>query len=294
MKEDYDINDAKDLWNDPAPHLGKEQIARAYGHFYGFVLKSRISRGVKYGTVGFVAVACCLFLGIFIGRQGKTPAPELLAAPEFVEYIAGSGEIKEVFLSDGSHVFLNSQSSIVCLKKMYADTRDVFLRGEALFEVAKDTARPFIVHAAGNEIKVTGTKFNVRAFLDENGSTTTLLEGGISVRVPGQANPITMVPGTSLYVGLDHENVSLYKIDAENVVGWYKGEFNAYHLTLGQICRDLERRFAVKIMISNENIASKVFYASFVNNEDVDGILNALNVRKDFRIKKQDRYYYIY
>lgn len=59
-------------------------------------------------------------------------------------------------------------------------------------------------------------------------------------------------------------------------------------MTLEQICHNLERRFGVKIFIANQNVASKLFYASFVNNEDVEGILKSLNVNKDFRVKKQE------
>lgn len=108
-------------------------------------------------------------------------------APEYVEYMAANGDIKEVLLADGTHVYLNAQSRLNCEKSLTGATRDVFLCGEAFFEVAKDTLHPFIVHAAGTQIKVTGTKFNVRAFPDEDNSTTTLVEGGVEVRIPGQA-----------------------------------------------------------------------------------------------------------
>lgn len=292
MNEDF-LNNAKDLWNDPAPNMEKEQVERAYSHIHGYIIKSRISSGIRYGAFVIVAAACCIVAGIFIGRHGDEK-PVVITPVEYVEYVAASGETKEFMLPDGSQVMLNSQSRLVSQKTMDASTRDVFLCGEAFFDVAKDSLHPFIVHASGNEIKVKGTKFNVRAFLDEDSSTTTLIEGKVEVTVPGQANPISLTPGMALAVSNDQKNVSIYQVDENNAIGWYKGEFNAYHMTLEQICKDLEKRFNVKIMISNDKIASKVYYASFVNNEDADGILNALNIHRDFRIRKQDKFYYIY
>ena len=234
---------------------------------------------------------------LFVFCSRRIEKPEMVAevyAPEYVEYMAANGDIKEVLLADGTRVYLNAQSRLNCEKSLTGATRDVFLCGEAFFEVAKDTLHPFIVHAAGTQIKVTGTKFNVRAFPDEDSSTTTLVEGGVEVRIPGQVNPITLVPGTALSVSNKNLSASLFEVDAVNATGWYRGEFNAYHMTLEQICHNLERRFGVKIFIANQNVASKLFYASFVNNEDVEGILKSLNVNKDFHVKKHENLYTIY
>ncbi len=67
---------------------------------------------------------------------------------------------------------------------------------------------------------------------------------------------------------------------------WFKGEFNAYHVSFAQIARDLERRFGVKIVIRNAKVGEEMFYASFVNDEDVDKILSKLNVDGIFKIKR--------
>lgn len=293
MNEKFDIDEAKDLWNDPAPELSREQLSRAYGHVSGFIRQRRIRKGVRIGLTCCAAAVVFIATGLAGGLIGRNTLSQQEPA-SFVEYVAPTGQTKVLTLSDGTTVHLNSQSRLCCSNKFDGKTREVFLCGEGFFEVAKDTEHPFIVHAAGNSIKVTGTKFNVRAFLDENVCTTTLLEGGVEVGVPGQNNPITLTPGHALTISGNNNDINLFKIDAHSAIGWYKGEFNAYNKTLDQICHDLERRFNVRIMIADETIASRTYYASFVNNEDADGILKALNIQKDFRIKKQDNYYYIY
>ena len=284
----YSEEEARNIWNDVSPQMDQAQISRAYNHINDFVVKTRQTAIMKWSAA---AVACCVAVSLFLGGIyfRKTPA----AAPVFTEQIALRGETRELVLEDGTRVFLNSESSLTFAQSFTGlATRDVFLSGEAFFEVAKDAEHPFIVHAAGKAVKVTGTKFNVRAYLGEDSSTTTLLEGGVEVTVPGQQNTITLVPGQSLSVSEDNSEVSLY--ETSNSVGWYNGEFNAYHLTLSQICRNLERKFNVKILVSNEEAASTLCYASFVNNENVDQILSALNMQHNFRVKKQDKFYTIY
>lgn len=293
MKEYFSYEEAKEIWNEAAPQVDSARISKAYGHLTEFVSKRRRSVIFKHGLLATAAAVCCVALGIFIGGIHSTE--EAPVVPTYAEYLSGNGEVKDFLLSDGTHVYLNSESSLTCTSDFNGlASRDIFLNGEAFFDVAKDPQHPFIVHAAGKSIKATGTKFNVRAFLDERSSTTTLLEGGVEISVPGHANPVVLTPGHALAVSWDNSEVSLFNVDSSNAVGWYKGEFNVYHMSLSQICRDLERKFDVKIMISNKNVASKIFYASFVNDEDVDQILSALNVQHDFRIRKQNKFYTIY
>lgn len=293
MKDFFSEDQAKEIWNQAAPSMSRERISDAYDSVNSFVVKSRRSTIIRHGSLFAAAIAICLSAGILIGRIHQDQA--VIFAPTYAKYLSPNGQVNDFQLSDGTHVYLNSGSRLTCAENFEGlATRDVFLSGEAFFEVAKDCAHPFIVHAAGQSIKVTGTKFNVRSFLDEQNSTVKLLEGGVEVEIPGQAGPIRLAPGQALSVSEDLSEISLYKIDPQNCVGWYKGEFNAYHMSLSQICKDLERKFNIKIMISNKNIAQKIFYASFANNEDADMILNALNVQHDFRVKKQDIFYTIY
>lgn len=294
MKEHFSYEEAKKIWNESAPQIDSDHISRAYSHLSEVIGRRRRSVFLRNGLLATFAAACCVAAGIFIGGC-LYPHDGTPSSPAYAEFFSGNGEVKDFVLADGTHVYLNSESSLTCVSDFEnLTTRDIFLNGEAFFEVAKDTQRPFIVHAAGKSIKATGTKFNVRAFLDERSSTTTLLEGGVEITVPGHANPVVLTPGHALSVSGDNSEVALFNVDPINAVGWYKGEFNGYHMSLSQICRDLERKFDVKIMISNRNVASKVFYASFVNNEDVDQILDALNVQHDFRIRKQNKFYTIY
>lgn len=283
----------KELWNRPAPDFPGVDVNQAYSRFYGVIQRGRLRRAVRYAVVACPAFALALVLGLWLGKNTGQAVPSFTEVV-YSEIVSGHGDVEEITLYDGSRVSLNAETSLVYPESAGTGNRELYLRGEAVFEVAKDSIHPFVVHAGGCRIVATGTKFNVRSYGDEDQTTTTLVEGGVEVLIPGQTHPITLSPGMALAVGNRTSDVSLFKVADGAMPKWQDGEFNAYHLTLAQICRDMERRFGVKIMIADSRIASKVYYASFVNDEGVDGILAALNVRKDFRVRKQDSFYYIY
>ena len=84
MKEEIDISEAREIWNSPSPQMDKDQIDRAYESIGSYILRSRISKGIK-ACIGGVAAACLVIAGVFIGRIEK---PEMIAevyAPEYVE-----------------------------------------------------------------------------------------------------------------------------------------------------------------------------------------------------------------
>src|SRR5690606_24364994 len=86
-----------------------------------------------------------------------------------------------VTLSDGTRVWLNSVSELVYPTRFDDQERNVWVKGEAYFEVAHDSNRPFIVHSAKQNIRVLGTKFNIHAYDDEIIHHTTLVQGSVEV-----------------------------------------------------------------------------------------------------------------
>ena len=91
------------------------------------------------------------------------------------------GAKTKVQLPDGSHVWVNSDSKISYPETFKGSVREVFLEGEAYFDVVKDPFHPFIVHTSGIDIKVLGTAFNVKSYDAEPTIEATLIHGSIEV-----------------------------------------------------------------------------------------------------------------
>ena len=101
--------------------------------------------------------------------------------PKMNELIIPYGKRSDITLADGTKVWLNAGSKFAFPSKFNGDKREVFLEGEACFKVAKNKAKPFIVHTEKIGIKVLGTYFDVTSYPDEDHVETVLIEGSVSV-----------------------------------------------------------------------------------------------------------------
>lgn len=153
----------------------------------------------------------------------------------------------EVLLPDGTHVWLNSASSL-SYNLDFSYQRKVQLQGEAYFEVAKKKV-PFTVQHGMQEIQVLGTHFNVNAYEDESYSETTLLEGQIALRSLQGKDEKTILMRPNFKVTTDHHSgLSKQSIaDIESVMAWKNGDFLFEDQELGSILRVIARWYDVKV-----------------------------------------------
>ena len=92
-------------------------------------------------------------------------------------------------LSDGSHVWLNAGSKLKYPEVFAGDHREVYLEGEAYFEVTRNEQASFSVHTRDMNLQVLGTSFNIKAYPDETETVTTLLSGSIEQHYPSSRQP---------------------------------------------------------------------------------------------------------
>jgi len=147
-------------------------------------------------------------------------------------------KVVTIKLSDGTMVWLNSESSLRYPASFTGTERKVEITGEAYFEVAHNPAMPFIVKKEAMEIKVLGTHFNINTYADERVNKITLLEGSISVSINDQED--LMRPGQQAQV---NNKIKLVNgVDIEAVMAWKNGIFQFgdkmdLQLIMGKIAR---------------------------------------------------------
>lgn len=167
-------------------------------------------------------------------------------------------KVIDMTLSDGSHVWLNAASSLRYPVAFVGNTRKVEITGEAYFEVAHDTKRPFIVSKADVSVQVLGTHFNINAFDEEGSIKTTLLQGSIRVSAAGKTQLVQ--PGQQAQVtGNTIKLVSNVDIDA--VMAWKNGFFSFEDADIKQIMEQLSRWYDVEVIYQgepNERFAGKI------------------------------------
>ena len=194
---------------------------------------------------------------------------------EMIEVSVAYGEQKRLILPDSSEVWLNAGSTILYPETFAKDKRLVMLDGEAYFSVKKDTASPFIVEASQLSVKVLGTRFNVKAYPNDEKITTTLTSGKVEVSVQSQP-PHILKPNEQLTYDKKSSDIHISMIDTNDTNCWIVGKLVFTNASAGEIFRTLERHYNTTIDNTTTIPASKRYTVKFLKDESLDEILNIL------------------
>ena len=181
-------------------------------------------------------------------------------------------------LSDGSRVWLNSDSRLKFPVKFSKGTRRVELVGEGYFEVAKDSSSPFIVNSGKLEIKVTGTSFNVTAYPDEKMVQTTLVSGSVDVSCPECSNSesVSLVSNEMAVFEAGRQKIEKKRVDITPYVAWHEGFLTFHDESLGSIAKKLERWYDLTFEFDQPETKELVFYGSIKRHENISQVLDML------------------
>jgi transmembrane sensor len=153
------------------------------------------------------------------------------------------GRQYQLELPDGTKVWLNAASRITFPTTFTGSERKVMISGEAYFEVARKADRPFKVSAAGANIEVLGTSFNIAAYSDEANVKATLLEGSVKVWKEGAG--AILKPGQQAVIG-DQVRVDS-NVNIEQVIAWKNGLFYFSRTDLSTVMKQLSRWYDIDV-----------------------------------------------
>jgi ferric-dicitrate binding protein FerR (iron transport regulator) len=197
------------------------------------------------------------------------------------------GQKTRIFLPDGSTVILNSSSKLVYPSGFTNDKREVFLSGEAFFDVTKDSLRPFFVRTEEITARVLGTSFNVRAYPDDMEETIALVTG--KVLVSGKRinkDSVLLLPGESAKLMRGTEIITKGTFDFEEEILWKDGILCFKDEPFNDVISQLERWYGVNITIANHPEKDLIVNGRF-ENEYLDNVLQsmAFTAHFDFQIE---------
>lgn len=198
------------------------------------------------------------------------------------------GQTYQVYLSDGSKVWLNAASSLTFSANLNEKgKRKVKLEGEGYFEVAKDKAHPFVVESEGQEVEVLGTHFNINAYKGEASIKTTLIEG--SVKVSDYMQQKILVPGTESIKTA--KGIEIQNVDAALAVAWKNDKLVFENEKIGPVMKMVERWYDVQVIYEGEK-PEDVFGGSVSRFDNVSKVLNILEStgRVHFEVKGKKIY----
>lgn len=189
------------------------------------------------------------------------------------------GEYK-LILADSTTVWLNSDSYIRFPVTFSGEKRQVELRGEAYFEVAKNVEKPFIVKINDYDIRVTGTQFNVRDYPGEN-IATTLVEGSVQLERGEQVQK--MIPGQQALL-VDGQFV-VKDVNVSDFIGWREGTFSFKEVRLESIINELARWYDFDVYYQDTDVKNYHFTAWFRRNASIEEVIEVLEKTKKIKMK---------
>lgn len=184
-------------------------------------------------------------------------------------------------LSDGTFVQLNSGTTLKYpIKFIAGENRQVFLDGEAFFDVAKDKKHPFIVNADNLNVRVLGTHFNVSNYPEDTVTDVVLVEGSVGMYSSNEEfdalkNTI-LKPGFKGSFNKENTKISTKAVLTDIYTSWINGGLTFRNMTFKNIITKLERRYNVTIVNKNEKLANEKFNASF-KEESIENVMSYFN-----------------
>ena len=191
------------------------------------------------------------------------------------------GKRTQITLSEGTKVWLNSGSKFVYPALFSGNKREVYVDGEAVFEVTHMNDRAFIVSTKDFDIKVLGTVFNVCAYSEDQNSSAVLEKGKIELISRGgsflSAEKYDITPGTMIVFDRNQNTFEQQKVNTQKYLSWREGYMILNSERLEIILRKLSRYYNIEMVISDDKLKNETFsgYLDLKNSpEDVLSIIN--------------------
>jgi ferric-dicitrate binding protein FerR (iron transport regulator) len=187
-------------------------------------------------------------------------------------------ENRVIFLPDGSTVILspgsklNYPSSFDGMQK-----REVFLDGQAFFDIKHNATRPFIVHTGKIETIVLGTAFNIKALPGEKEITVTVKRGKVKVIDENKELGI-ITPNQQITYNKEKVSSDIKVVDSDSYLNWKEQDLLFDNLTIAEAAKLLEEKYKVEIVISDSSISSQRFTATFTKNDTFEQALKSICV----------------
>lgn len=240
--------------------------------------------GLRIAAVA-VLVMGLLYVAQFIFKSGGLYPKKF----SLQEVATENSQQATITLSDGTKVRLNCASQLRCPDK-FGKNREVFLNGEAYFEVTPNPDKPFIVHTHGSQVKVLGTAFNVKAWQTERRVEVVVSRGVVSFQANKSASQKSVIVEqnhkSTLIEGGDPELPTT--VEAEQYLSWLRNELVFNKTPLHEVITVLERRYDLVFNLSDSTFINRRLTASF-KNDSIENILKTISLSLNLNYKRSGR-----
>ena len=188
------------------------------------------------------------------------------------------GQMTDLELPDGTLVKLNSGTTVLYNGDFSSGNREVFIEGEAFFDVQTDKEHPFIVKSKLLDVKVYGTSFNICCYPEDKDFSATLVKGSISI-LDKEGNEISKLqPGDKAAYTEPESNITVSQINTLLYTSWKEGLVTFRNEKMKDIARQIERWYNVEIVIQKEGLDEERYFGTILKNKPIDQILEVFKL----------------
>ncbi len=195
------------------------------------------------------------------------------------------GKRSEVTLADGTKIWLNSGTQFSYPVRFTGNTREVYLSGEAFFDVKSDPSRPFRVITGDLKIEVTGTRFNVSSYESDATTQAVLLSGKISAEKNRRfAHPLELAPGERIVYDKKEDNLEKDQVNVELYASWVNGYLIFENEPIGKVFKKLERYYNKSIL--TEKLSGRITFSGKLDlAENLEKVLENIAFSASFSVE---------
>lgn len=274
-------------------HLGKfnqyadrQQMARAEKQLYKKLDEEkrkqnkilRMHRWMKYAAMIAVILVIGGGSGYWLYQNGNNQ--HMMVA------VANEGIVKEIILPDGTKVWLNNLATLKYPREFSEKARNVYLDGEAYFEVTKNRHKPFTVQSDAMRVRVLGTTFNFKCDKNYQIAEVTLIEGEIEVKGNKEEGQIILAPGQRAELNKNNGRLTVKQVDAKMDAVWHDNLIPFQKADIFTISKALERFYDIKIILSPDMRADKTYSGVLKKKSTIESVLKSLqnSISIDYKI----------
>jgi ferric-dicitrate binding protein FerR (iron transport regulator) len=243
----------------------------------------------KYLVAAMLLLVAC---SIWLMQTSRPVRDRTMALSSLTKKETNRSESKYLLLADSTQVWLNAASSLQFPDQFDPAKREVFLTGEAFFDVKHTDRIPFVIHTGKISTTVLGTAFNIKAYPDQKNITISVSKG--KVRVTGTNGwATTLSKGQQIKVKDDGMQAMEKTIPAEKVASWQQGNLVYDDEVLGDIIADMQRIYNVNIEVNDGSIGDLKISTSFKREIGIEQALQVLCRLTDTQLTQSEGVYLI-
>ena len=262
-------------------HLGKnenfadeKEIERAEKQLFRRLKQEEMKRH-KVRRMNTWMRYAAMFIGIFLISGLSYHIYQSQSGTSSLVAVTARDEVKELMLPDGTKVWLNKHTTLKYPSEFSEKGRNVYIEGEAYFEVKRNVEKPFIVRSEAMQVRVLGTVFNLKSDKASRSAVATLIKGEIEVKGNHEEGMIVLSPGQKAELNGMTRRLVVKQVDT-GIENWHNNQFVFEKADIFTIARTLENSYGVKIILAPEMDVTKTYTGALKKKSTVEEVLNSV------------------